>query len=400
MPLRDPAYVPPPPRAHTEVPVRAMRTVEVPPRSEMEIAARLDTPVEGVWLLQGAMDKSLPAAVACALVAPTSTTVPVRLLNPLTEPVTVYAGMTLATLESVEPPLGAVDAVSSGAPEVAVGVEKQKMLWSLAEQSGQDLGPGKKDLFYHLLLSYADVIASSTSDLGKTDRLRHSIHTGDAGPVRQPVRRVPPQRREEVRKLLSEMLERGVVEPSTSPWASPIVLVRKKDGSTRFCIDYHKLNDVTRKDAYPLPRIDATLDTLHGSQWFSTLDLLSGYWQVEVDEADRQKTAFCTPEGLFQFKVMPFGLCNAPETFQRLMDLLRESGLRLNQSKCSFLQKEVQYLGHIISRDGVATDPSKTEKVNTWPTPTSVRETQQFLGFAGYYRRFVKDFAQIARSLH
>ena len=414
-----------------------MRTVEVPPRSELEIAARLDTPVEGVWLLQGAMDKSLPAAVACALVAPTSTTVPVRLLNPLSEPVTVYAGMTLATLESVKPPLGAVDAVSSGSPEVAVGVEKQELLWSLAEQSGQDLGPGEKDLFYHLLLSYADVIASSTADLGKTDRLRHSIHTGDAGPVRQAVRRVPPQRREEVRKLLSEMLERGVVEPSTSPWASPIVLVRKKDGSTRFCIDYRKLNDVTRKDAYPLPRIDATLDTLHGSQWFSTLDLLSGYWQVEVDEADRQKTAFCTPEGLFQFKVMPFGLCNAPATFQRLMDLvlaglqwsdclvyiddvivlgrtfdehlrnlrsvlqrLRESGLRLNQSKCSFFQKEVKYLGHIISRDGVATDPSKTEKVTTWPTPTSVRETQQFLGFAGYYRRFVKDFAQIARSLH
>ena len=156
---------------------------------------------------------------------------------------------------------------------------------------------------------------------------------------------------------------------------------------------------------------------------------------MEVDEADRQKTAFCTPEGLFQFKVMPFGLCNAPATFQRLMDLvlaglqwsdclvyiddvivlgrtfdehlrnlrsvlqrLRESGLRLNQSKCSFFQKEVQYLGHIISRDGVATDPSKTEKVTTWPTPTSVRETQQYLGFAGYYRRFVKDFAQIARS--
>ena len=438
LPLRDPAYVPPPPRAHTEVPVRAMRMVEVPPRSELEIAARLDTPVEGVWLLQGAMDKSLPAAVACALVAPTSTTVLVCLLNPLTEPVTVYAGMTLATLESVEPPLGAVDAVSSGGPEVAVGVEKQELLWSIASSRDKTSVRVRKTCFTtYVLLSYADVIASSTADLGKTDRLRHSIHTGDASPVRQPVHRVPPQRRKEVRKLLSEMLERGVVEPSTSPWASPIVLVRKKDGSTRFCIDYRKLNDVTRKDAYPLPWIDATVDRLHGSQWFSTFDLLSGYWQVEVDEADRQKTAFCTPEGLFQFKVMPFGLCNAPATFQRLMDLvlaglqwsdclvyiddvivlgrtfdehlrnlrsvlqlLRESGLRLNQCKCSFFQKEVQYLGHIISRDGVATDPSKTEKVTTWPTPKSVRVTQQFLGFAGYYRRFVKDFAQIGQSLH
>lgn len=230
------------------------------------------------------------------------------------------------------------------------------------------------------------------------------------------------------------MLERGVVEPSTSPWASPIVLVKKKDGSTRFCVDYRKLNDVTRKDAYPLPRIDATLDTLHGSQWFSTLDLLSGYWQVKIDKANKDKTAFCTTEGLIQFKVMPFGLCNAPATFQMLLDLvlagfqwseclvylndvivlgrtfeehlrnlqsvlqrMRESGLRL---KCSFFQSEVQYLGHIISRNGVATDPSKTEKVATWPAPTSVQEVQQFLGFAGYYRRFVKDFAKIARPLH
>ena len=138
---------------------------------------------------------------------------------------------------------------------------------------------------------------------------------GDAAPVRQPVHQVPPQRKEEVCKLLNEMLERGVVEPSTSPWASPIVLIRK-DGSTRFCIDYRKLNDMTQKDAYPLPRINATLDTLHGSQWFSTLNLLSGYWKVEVDEADRQETAFCTAEGLFQFRVMPFGQCNTPTTFQ------------------------------------------------------------------------------------
>jgi hypothetical protein len=203
------------------------------------------------------------------------------------------------------------------------------------------------------------------------------------------------------------MLEGGVVEPSASPWASPIVLVQKKDGSTRFCVDYRKLNEVTRKDAYPLPRIDATLDTLHGSWWFSTLDLLSGYWQVEVAESDRPKTAFCTTEGLFQFRVMPFGLCNAPATFQRLMDLvlaglqwgeclvylddvivlgrtfqehlcnlrsvlqrLLDSGLRLRPSKCSFFRDQVPYLGHIISRDGVATDPAKTEKVSSWPSPT------------------------------
>ena len=160
------------------------------------------------------------------------------------------------------------------------------------------------------------------SDLGRTDRLQHPIYTGDARPIRQPVRRIPHHRREEVRRLLDDMLEEKIIEPSTSPWASPVVLVKKKDGTTRFCIDFRKLNDLTQKDAYHLLRIDTMLDTLYGSQWFTTLDLMSGYWQVEMHEADRPKTAFCTTEGLIQFRVMPFGLSNAPATFERLMDLV------------------------------------------------------------------------------
>ena len=197
------------------------------------------------------------------------------------------------------------------------------------------------------------------------------------------------------------------------------------------------MNAVTRKDAYPLPRVDDTLDTLAGSKWFSTLDLLSGYWQVEVDPNDREKTAFCTSEGLFEFCVMPFGLCNAPATFQRLMDAilaglqwssclvyiddliipgktfpehldhlrqvfqrLKGAGLRLKPSKCNFCLKEVEFLGHVVGTEGVRTDPAKTEKVATWPVPTSKREVQQFLGLANYYRRFVKNFATIAKPLH
>ena len=120
--------------------------------------------------------------------------------------------------------------------------------------------------------------------------------------------------------MLHDMLDKGVIQPSDSPWSSPIVLAKKKDGSVRFCIDFRKVNSVTRKDAYPLPRIDDTLDTLAGSKLFSTLDLKTGYWQVEMAEQDRAKTAFTTPEGLYEFKVLPFGLCNAPATFQRLMD--------------------------------------------------------------------------------
>ncbi len=239
-----------------------------------------------------------------------------------------------------------------------------------------------------------------------------------------------------MQELLAGMLKSEVVQPSSSPWASPIVLVKKKDNSFRFCVDYRKLNDVTHKDAYPLPRIDDTLDSLSGSKWFSTIDLLSGYWQVEVAEEDRPKTAFCTTEGLFEFKVMPFGLSNAPATFQRLMDLvlsglpwsqclvylddviilgrtfsehlanlnsvigrLREAGLKLQPKKCNFLRHEVSYLGH-VSDKGVTADPAKIERVASWPIPTTTKAVQQFLGFAGYYRRFIQNFADIARPLH
>ena len=250
-----------------------------------------------------------------------TTDIPLVLLNTSEEPVTVYYGSKVATIQSVELPATNEMRAVGQEESALVNQQQQEVLWGLVEESAADLSVGEKELFYHLLLSYADVMAFSTADLGKTNRLQHHIRTGNTNPIRQPVRRIPPAQRQEVKQLLAQMLEEGVVEPSTSPWASPVVLVQKKDGTTRFCIDYRRLNAVTHKDASPLPHIDDTLDTLHGSRWFSTLDLRSGYWQVEVAESDRPKTAFSTPEGLFQFRVMPFGLCNAPATFHRLMDL-------------------------------------------------------------------------------
>ena len=236
---------------------------------------------------------------------------------------------------------------------------------------------------------------------------------------------------------INQLLEAKVIRESCSPYASPIVLVRKKNGSLRLCVDYRLLNTKTRKDAFSLPRIEESLDALCGARWFSTIDLASSYNQVPVAEEDKPKTAFCTPFGLFEFNRMPFGLCNAPGTFQRLMqrmfggqqgqslllylddiivfsssvsehlqrleavlDRLQQEGLKVKLEKCAFFQQQVNYLGHVISSQGVSTDPAKIEAVATWPRPRQVSELRSFLGFASYYRRFVEGFAKLAAPLH
>ena len=360
-----------------------------------------------------------------------------RLLNWKDVPVSIPKGTTVATMEHLpdEQVQGQVQGQVEEQQDVPDGV--QDRLWAMVERAGSQLTPTQMKELYAVLLEYHDLFAQGPTDFGRTGVIKHDIDTGEAKPIRQQVRRIPPYKRDEAKKLLQEMLEKDVIQPSSSPWASPIVLVQKKDGSTRFCIDYRKVNTVTRKDAYPMPRVDDTLDTLAGAKWFSTLDLISGYWQVEVNPKDREKTAFCTPEGLFEFKVMPFGLCNAPATFQRLMDMvlagvqwtsclvyiddvvilgktfkehlqnlvavfkrLRSSSLKLKPKKCNFCSAEVDFLGHIVSANGVRTDPSKTMQVSQWPIPTSRKEVQQFLGLANYYQRFVKDFATIAKPLH
>ncbi len=288
-----------------------------------------------------------------------------------------------------------------------------------------------------LLNDYADVFALSDNDLGCTSIIQHEIPVTDDVPVRQRYRRLPPSQYEEVKDHIRQLLEQGIISESCSPYSSPLVIVKKKDGNMRMCVDYRQLNLKTRKDAYPLPRIEESLDALSGAQWFSTLDLASGYNQVGVAEKDRQKTAFCTPFGLYQFNRMPFGLCNAPGTFQRLMERIlgdqhfqslllylddvvvfsssfeqhlsrlklvlsrfRECGLKVKWSKCSLFQRQVSYLGHVISAEGVATDPEKTRVVAQWPRPGTVTELKSFLGFAGYYRRFVEKFSQLAAPLH
>ena len=312
--------------------------------------------------------------------------------------------------------------------------ELPEYLMDLYQRSTSHLSKEQAGTVRELLLEFQGTFSKGPHDLGHTSVVQHTIDTGDAPPIRQPPRRLPFAKREEAFKAISEMREQGIIEPSASPWASPVVLVKKKDGSTRFCVDYRKLNTVTRKDSYPLPRIEDILDTLSGSTWFSTLDLASGYWQVEVDPSDREKTAFTAGNGLWQYRVMPFGLCNAPATFERLMEgvlgetaspvylddiithansfeaavedlrrvftRLRAANLKLKPKKCMLLQRQVSFLGHVVSGSGVATDPEKVDAVKTWPTPRNVKEIRSFLGLCTYYRRFVPSFADLARPLH
>ena len=236
--------------------------------------------------------------------------------------------------------------------------------------------------------------------------------------------------------MIEEMLSQGVVKHSQSPWASPVVLVNKKDGGLRFCVNYRQLNRVTKSDVFPLPRIDDKLDLLSGAKYFTTRDLASSYWQVCMDPASQEKTAFITHSGLYEFKKMPFGLVNAPATFQRLMEVvlsglardgcmvylddilvfgrtldehndnlakvfqrLRSAGLTLKPKKCKFVQTEVCYLGQVVSAERVRTDPSKLQAILEFPVPDNVKALRSFLGLASCYRRFIPQFSKTAGPL-
>ena len=305
-----------------------------------------------------------------------------------------------------------------------------------------DLTEDQKQEVLDLLKTYSDVFAFSKSELGTAKGLKHGIKLTDSTPFKDRPRRIPPAYYKEVREHIEEMLASGAIRRSNSPWSSNIVLARKHDGSLRLCLDFRRLNARTVQDAYHIPRIEETLDRLAGSKWFTCLDLQSGYWQVEMEEEDKAKTAFYVGGNLggnlgnhFECERMPFGLTNAPATFQRLMESqlgdlpfcqvylddivifsttfeehklrleqilqrLRACGLKLKPSKCHFLLHEVKYLGHVISKDGIATDPDKIRVIQEWPLPSTVHELRQALGFFGYYRRYVKGYSTIAKPLH
>ena len=370
--------------------------------------------------------------VASSLVTVSQNEFWLRVLNPTCNSVTLYPSQTIAQIlpynETVLQTVG-FNAVDINSAETLMQLFKSKFSTLTKKQ--------QKDAF-SLLKQFADVFATDKWDLGSCNlhKLRIQLKD-DAQPSRVPYRSMNPSKRKDLKDKITKLQEKDLISPTHSEWAAPTVLVPKRDGSYRLVIDYRKLNAQTVKTSWPLPRISDILNNLEGSIFFSSLDLCSGFHQMEIDEEDRHLTSFITPFGLYQWKRMPMGLCNAPGAFQRLMEIvlsgltyeivlvylddiivfgrsfeehihrlqlvfqrIREANLKISPAKCSLFQTKLVFLGHVVSADGIHTDPAKIAAVEKYPVPQTIRQLRSFMGLVGFYRKFVLNFGLIANPLY
>ena len=416
-------------REPLQVSVQVKQLTTIPAESELMVNARLNRAwangpgcVEATHTIPGML-------VATSLHEPQGQDVHIRILNTTKQPIVLRSGKAVAKCTTVE----VQEALESslGGKHLPPHLEEQMPVW------GQNLSVEDIPKVKALLCRHQAVFSADKYDVGRTHSTRHIIPVLEGTrPIKQRPYRHGPIQEEEIEKQVKELKEHDLIREGRGAWSSPVVLVKKKDGSWRFCVDYRRLNEVTSKDAYPLPRIDDSLDALGGSQLFSTLDLTSGYWQVELEESAKEKAAFVTRSGLWEWEVLPFGLTSAPSTFERLMETvlrglhwktlliylddiivfskdldthlerlgevfnrLAQAGLKLKPSKCTLFNKRVQYLGHVVSDQGVETDESKVQTVRDWPVPRHKSDVRAFLGTCGYYRRFISNYSEISRPL-
>ncbi len=420
-------------------PVRLPETVDLPPRTEVVISGQADTAPQNLdqaFTAAVHFDKTDGVWVAHALVRPRKGFVPVRLLNQSLEKVCLYQGTTLGWLS----PMGQLAQVATmrtfPADQSASGPQMGDPLESL-DLNNMELTQAQQKQLQGLLKQYKDVFSQHQQDIGCIPGVEHQIDTQGQAPIKQRPYRTEFANREVIREQIRDMEKAKVIRPSCSPWASPVVLVPKKDGTLRFCVDFCKVNAITKKDSFPLPLMSEVLDSLGNAKYFSSMDLTSGYWNIKIREEDVPKTAFVTFEGMYKFLRVPFGLSTAPATFQRAMqhalsgltphlalvyldDVLvfsdtfeqhlkdlqavlerfRKYNLRLKAKKCSFCSSELEYLGHIITPKGLKPDPKKTRAIMEFPAPTDITALRRFLGMAGFYRRLITGYAQVARPLY
>ena len=309
--------------------------------------------------------------------------------------------------------------------------------WRAGTAQGVATGTGTE--FERMLMEHHHIFSLDKNKIGCTDTVEHIIELMDDEPFKERFRRIAPPLLEEVRENLQDMLDGGAIRPSKSPWCNAIVLVRKKDRTLRFCIDFRKLNARTKKDSFPLPRMQETMESMVGARFFSSMDLKSGFWQVRMSEKSRKYTAFTVGSlGVYEFLRMPYRLCNAPATFQRLMqnclgelnltytlvylddvivyskteedhlqwlqavfERFHEHGLKLKPSKCSFLRKQITFLGHEVSADGMMPGNLNLKKAIAEMAPlANYTELRCFLGMTRFFRRFIKNYARIAKPLN
>lgn len=427
---------------------RLSSDVEVPPSGESLIPVDLvygnftHPAKEELWTTVPSEAVS-GISVARTLISSDRPTAFVRVCNALPRPIILHKGQLLCNVQEVYPAnennvssestLSANSVATRTAAERTPDAQRQTIINRIDPSVPSEV----RTQLQELMASYSEIFSYGEYDLGCTTMAQHDINTGHNRPFRQPLRPQPWAYKPAIDQLIDDMQAQGVIEPCQSDWASNIVIVKKKDKSIRFCVDYRHLNSLTQKDAYPLPRIDTCLDTLSGAAWYSTFDLRSGFHQVPVNPRDINKTAFICHRGSYRFPRMPFGMCNAPATFQRLMDTvlknlnfeiclayiddiivfshdlsshmerlnklfqrLKEANLKLKISKCNVLQKQVTFLGFSISQRGVGTDVEKVAAVRDWPVPTNLKQCRAFVGLCQYYRRFVPRFSEIAAPLH
>ena len=315
-----------------------------------------------------------------------------------------------------------------------VGTREERLQQVFSRQDYSHLSEDQQQELQEMLGNNQSVFILDDKELGKFEGIQAHINVSDPQPVRSPMYRYPEKAKEVIAGMLDEMEEKGIIEPSNAAWLSPIVLVRKPDNTQRMCLDYRKVNTHLQVDIHPLPRLEEMVETAAGNQYYASLDMKDAYYQIELDEGSRDLTTFSDGISLYRFKRLPFGLSVSPAIFSRVMGnilaplskkgwvknylddivvwapnfplllkrldelfkLFKEKGVKLNLKKCQIGQKEIKFLGHIISQDGCRPCPDNISAIKSMKSPTNVKEVRRFLGMCGFYRKHIDGYAKIA----